>query len=728
MSSQFNLTQPLFGTTNTNLAGTSSNTLATGLNSQEAFQNTQITNFQPLQNVDSAITILHLTTLIPQWKGHFDIIEKMILSLDQSITSVEEVIAQMDSNLYIFLGTYSLTKGMLNNITIHQIIFFKEVNDMLAHHHVQNWLTVRARRQCESAVKKEQENEGNNHQVPNNLSVELSKKMVEMVRKLIDKINDVNEEVKTLMELDLLQVPNYINSVVESSKTRIIKISEKLTDLLNDIDYRKNSTRITDPPLALRETAIMNGKDKKDSKNTNKNGYELILGNPVKILTSPGNQSELRKRFMDALGIKQKRVTIVSEMNQVKMQIRYLRKFNTSYDDKQLPSLKDKGINITDILGPMQQNQTMLTQGARPTDLTGTTMGSLLPSGGGTGIFGATTGTGTSNLFGSTTSGFGTTGATTGSSNLFGTTGTGTSNLFGTGAGTTTGTSNLFGTTSGTTTGTSNLFGGTSTGASNLFGSTTGTTTGTSNLFGSTPGTTTGTSGLFGTTPTTTGTTGTSNLFGTTSGTTGLFGTTSTTPTTQFGSTTTGFGASTFGAPSQTTTGSTFGGGSTSGFGTTGATTGSSNLFGTTGTGTSNLFGTGAGTTTGTSNLFGTTSGTTTGTSNLFGGTSTGASNLFGSTNTGPMNQFGAMNAPGTTNMFGGNPTGSTSLFGASNPGSNSLFGPVKNTTTDSNFFGKGSTSSSSLFGSNTKQKVPGTDITVYQPPGNFGGFNQTQK
>uniref|UniRef100_A0A3B0MP97 Nucleoporin FG repeat region containing protein, putative n=1 Tax=Theileria annulata TaxID=5874 RepID=A0A3B0MP97_THEAN len=678
MSSLFNQNQNPQVNTGGGFLGSTYNFLnnpGTGLNNPPGYQNVGLGNFPQQQVLDSRSSVRQLTTLIPEWKGHFDLADVLMTSQEQHLNNVSMMVSQLYELYSKFQTTFDYVKTSLNDINLQQDKLNEDLNERLKCQDLQNLVTIKSRRLCENVINKRGTNDMSSvFRIPNHINVQLSRELYERVRQFRSEVEYIQNEVQLLKEIDVFQAPNFIESVLNSHKVRIKTLGDMLSNHLKRAEKSLN----------------------KDLKSHLWSGISY-------------EPSVLRSDFLNAIGLDKPKPPEpdTSQNSEVKKQIRYLRNFNSSYNDPNFPYLKDYGYNIKDLLTNFVPNQNVSLQGvSMATPNTSSLFGtSQFGASNLTTPFGTTTGTSQpGGLFGSSQP------VTTQPTGLFGNTGSG---LFGasTGLGATTG----LGSTSATT-GTG-LFGsttdpGSTTGitGSGLFGSTTNQTATTQpgGLFGSNTGTTTGT-GLFGSTTglgTTTGTTTGSGLFGSTSGTTGTgFGNTGSSGTGLFGSNT-------------STTGTSQPGGL---FGTTQTGTTGTGLFGsTTGNTGSGLFGntTGLGSTTGTttgSGLFGSTN-----TSSAFGTTGTTGTGLFGSTNTTTGSAFGNTN----TGTFGATNTGA----GFSSSTTSGLFG---NTSTSSGFgtntgtsFGTGG---SSLFGSN-QQKSTGTALAIYNPNPNtgLGSFNRT--
>ncbi|EAN32601.1 Nucleoporin FG repeat region family protein [Theileria parva strain Muguga] len=678
MSSLFNQNQfPQANTTGGFLGNTSNflNNPGSGLNNPLGYQNVGLGSFPQQQVLDSRSSVRQLTTLIPEWKGHFDLADVLMTSQEQHLNNVSLMLSQLYDLYSKFQSAFDYAKTSLNDINLQQDKLNEDLNERLRCQDLQNLVTIKSRRLCENVISTRGTNDMSSvFRIPNHINVQLSRELYERVRQFRSEVEYIQNEVQLLKEIDVFQAPNFIESVLNSHNVRIKTLGDMISNLLKKAEKSLNM----------------------DLKS------HLWSGIAADI-------SVLRSDFLNAIGLDKPKPpeSDSSQHSEVKKQIRYLRNFNSSYNDPNFPYLKDYGYNIKDLLTNFVPNQSVSLQGVNmgATNTGALFGGSQFGTSNLTAPFGATSGaTQPGGLFGTSQN------LTSQPGGLFGSTQTGTtgSGLFGTttGLGSTTGTAGtgLFGSTTGlgSTPGTagSGLFGSTTTQPGTtqpggLFGSNTGTTTGTG-LFGSTTGlgTTTGTSGTAG-----------SGLFGSTTTTTGL-GNTVTTGTGLFGSTTPATGTSQPGGLFSTTQS---------------VTTQPGGLFGsTTGTTSSGLFGSTTG--------LGTTSGTTTGTG-LFGNTNTGSA--FGTTSTTGTGLFGSTTTTGTS--FGNTTTGTT--FGSSNTGtgfgSGTTSGLFGSTTTSSGFgtntgtgFGTGG---SSLFASN-QQKSPGTALAIYNPNTNtgLGTFNRT--
>ncbi|AFZ79184.1 hypothetical protein BEWA_020300 [Theileria equi strain WA] len=446
----------LFGSTNTTNTNLFGSTTATNQTSNL----TQKPNF-----INARSTVRQLTTIVPEWKGQFDVADILLVIQEKTLNSIMGLIQQLDS-----LDTQCVTlsdkvKNTLNDIKLQQDKFHNKVKEKCSKQDTQNLISIKARRLADVLLS-EPANSSNivtSFKVPNHLNVQMSKELLEKTRLLKDEIQLIQNIVQSLKNIDVKKASKFIEDVLDSQRQRITLIGDRISKLLERAD------------------AIVHKDSKKD-----------IWAN-----ITP-ETSKLKRSFMEAVGLPTEKPcekSDTSSKSDIKRKIEYLKRFNTAYKDSKFVALKDSRYNIKDLVtGPdLTSTSTSGIGGSTSTGLFGNTSGTTNTTSGS--LFGSNTGTSTgTGLFGTTTNN------TTGG-------------LFGSSSTTTAPSTSLFGNTSGTTT-SSNLFGSTNTTntTSNLFGNTTQNTN--TNLFGST-----NSKSLFGSTSTSTNTGG--SLFGSSSTNTG---------------------------------------------------------------------------------------------------------------------------------------------------------------------------------------------------------------
>ncbi|KAK1444564.1 hypothetical protein BgAZ_104700 [Babesia gibsoni] len=505
--------------------------------------------------INSRFTIRHLTSVIPQWKGHFDVADMMLSSQERSMSTVRGMIDMLDELDKECRECYDNIKNSLNGINLLQEKLKKEVKERCKRQDSQNLISIKARRLSESlgtAKRTVGSKISPVFRVPNHLHLQLSKELLDIIRSWKKEIHLLQIEVLSLKDIDISRYVSTVKVVLASHEKRISNIGNCLTKAVSGV-----------------ETKLSDSKDM----------WDIVAD----------KTSDVRKAFLEAIGLPIRPslseststvTTTIDPGSEIKRQIVYLRKFNSAFEQTGRASMDAATYNIRELLQqPTQVTNTtsLFGGGAQNTGLFGGTtsggtagssifgntastgmnmFGSNTANVQGGSLFGAANKTAGTGLFGSTptqtqpTATFGTTVAATPTTGLFGSTTGGVQggSTFGTAQPTTQNTG-IFGSATTGTTGTSLFGSGTAaTPSTGGFGVATTATTTTPTMFGAST-TTTGGSGLFGTATSATNPVqsfgqpqaASTGVFGS-SGNTGMFG--QQTTTTGFGqqTTTTGFG------------------------------------------------------------------------------------------------------------------------------------------------------------------------------------------
>ncbi|KAK2196578.1 bifunctional Nucleoporin FG repeat/Nucleoporin NSP1-NUP62 [Babesia duncani] len=487
------------------------------------FDKSNMTNYnqQPQSNrINGRCTIRQLTNLMPEWKGHFDVADMLLLKQEKSLDNIRitiDTLVELDEKCK---KTREHIQNSLNGVSMQQEKLQQDLVTSVKHQDSQNLISIKARRLAESLNKNEKTGRGTTgaFRVPNHLHVQLSKDLLDQVRSIHNQVQVLQDEVKSLKKIDMSQATNVVQHVLKCHVTRIGHLGDVMSKVL------------------IRAESILNGGKKE-------------------LWDSVSGAGKVRRAFFDAVGLsfnqeqepqKEQFVKIPSS-HEITRQIDYLRRFNNAFKEFDVSGMDDTHYNIKELLqqptsAPQQQmgfgtpaSSGMF--GTSGTSLFGSTQQQNTGAGG---LFGSTQqqNTGAGGLFGSAQQ------QNTGAGGLFGSTqqqNTGAGGLFGSAQQQNTGAGGLFGSTQQQNTGGGGLFGSAqqqNTGGGGLFGSAQQQNTGSGGLFGSTQQQNTTSAGvLFGATPQSTGTgLGASSGFGTSNQQTNAFGSSTNTGGGLFGS------------------------------------------------------------------------------------------------------------------------------------------------------------------------------------------------